>query len=300
MSETAVVVDLDPRVRIIGSLLGQFRSRRRGQSHDVVGSRAYVPGDDVRRIDWSASAKLSSISGEERFVVREFYAEESPIVVLAVDPAPTMSLYPAELPWLHKPAAVALCLAAIVGSAARHRCLVTFADATGEGITPPRQVESETRYPATLRAEDDRQDLGRDWLSPVLGAGHRWLPPGTLVFVLSDFLLGPDETLIRQALDFEWELVPVVVSDERWERSFPVAVGGMTLPLADAFGRLVPRRVSTREARRLHDENEHRWRSMVECFRDAGFPPVVISDSGQGVADGFADWSREREAVIAA
>jgi uncharacterized protein (DUF58 family) len=301
VTDAAAVVDLDPRVRIIGSLLGQSRSRRRGQSHDVVGSRAYVPGDDVRRIDWSASARLTSIAGEERFVVREFYAEESPIVVLAVDPAPTMCLYPPELPWLHKPEAVARCLAAIAGSAARHRCLVTVAGGTSDEISAPRQVEPDTLIGVGVRRVGDRVGTGRDWLSPLLGAGHRWLPPGTLVFALSDFLLGPDEMLVRQALDFEWELVPVVVSDERWERSFPAEVGGMTLPLADEEGRLRPCRVSSREARRRRAENESGWHSTLECFREAGFPPVVVSESGDdGIEEGFAGWNLEREGVLAA
>jgi uncharacterized protein (DUF58 family) len=300
VENTAVVVDLDPRVRIIGTLLGQSRSRRRGQSHDVVGSRVYVPGDDVRRIDWAASARLTSTTGEERFVVREFYAEESPIVVVAVDPAPTMRLYPRELPWLHKPAAVAQCVAAILNSAETHRCLVTVADPE-VGVAPPRQLEPDMLGALHASLAGDGQAVGREWLSPLLGAGHRWLPPGTLVFVLSDFLLGLDETLIRQALDFEWELVPILVSDSRWERSFPVAVGGMTLPVADAAGRLTPRRISKREARRLREENEGRWRATVECFREAGFPPVVVSESGTaGVADAFAGWNHERESVIAA
>jgi uncharacterized protein (DUF58 family) len=298
MSDAAVFVDLDPRVRIIGSLLGQSRSRRRGQSQDIVGSRSYVPGDDVRRIDWSASARLTSITDEERFVVREFYAEESPIVVLAVDRSPTMRLFPPDLPWLHKPTAVAQSLAAIAGSAAHHRCLVTVADSGSDGLEPPRQVEPGLLASVTV---DPAGEQRPDWLSPLLLDGRRWLPPGTLVFVVSDFLLGPDETLVRQSLDFEWELVPVVVSDERWERSFPVAVGGMTLPLADGAGRLRPLRVSTREARRRREGNEDRWQATAKCFRDAGFPPVVVSDArSEGVANAFAGWSREREVVIAA
>jgi uncharacterized protein (DUF58 family) len=297
MSDATLVVDLDPRVRIIGSLLGQSRSRRRGQSQDVVGSREYVPGDDVRRIDWSASARLSSTTGEERFVVREFYAEESPTVVLAVDRSPTMRLYPRGLPWLHKPAAVADCLAAITTSAVHHRCLVTVATAASEALEPPRQAVPEL---LDVLAGDGHGVVAtaHQWVSPLLLDGRRWLPPGTLVFVVSDFLDGADEPLVRQALDFEWELVPVVVSDARWERSFPVAVGGMTLPLADEAGRLRPRRVSAREARRRRDENEWRWRLTSSCFREAGFPPVIVSEAGSdGIAAAFAGWSREREAA---
>ena len=47
------------------------------------------------------SARLS-----DDFIVREHFSEESPRVVLVVDRRPSMSLYPIEFPWLHKPAVV--------------------------------------------------------------------------------------------------------------------------------------------------------------------------------------------------
>ncbi len=294
------IVDIDPRVRIVGSLLGQSRSRRRGSSQDVVGSRLYVPGDDMRRIDWAATARLTAAVGEERFVVREYYAEESPTVVVAVDRAASMALYPSWLPWLHKPEAVANCVAAIRASAVHHRSLVTLASSTTELLDQPQPdaLASEREQPLAAVADDAGR---RDWLSPLLLGGRRWLPPGTLVFVLSDFLRGLDDDLLRLALDYEWELVPIVLRDERWERSFPVAAGGMTLPLADEHGRLAPRRVSAREAERRREENERSWQELLHVLRETGFPPVQVGDASmEGVVAAFVEWSFERDSVVLA
>gem|GEM_PF-899386 len=41
-----------------GPWAGPFRGRRRGQGMDVDDLRPYVPGDDVRHIDWKVSARL--------------------------------------------------------------------------------------------------------------------------------------------------------------------------------------------------------------------------------------------------
>ena len=70
---------------------------------DVAGSRPYHPGDDMRTIDWNASAKLSAARSSDEFLVREHYAEEAPRVVIVCDRRPEMELFPDELPWLSKP-----------------------------------------------------------------------------------------------------------------------------------------------------------------------------------------------------
>ena len=52
-----------------------MHSARRGTGSDVAGSRRYVPGDDVKAIDWASSARLSSARGADEFVLRELYRE---------------------------------------------------------------------------------------------------------------------------------------------------------------------------------------------------------------------------------
>ncbi len=81
-----------PRRRVLGLAFGGLHSQRRGQGSDVAGSRPYQPGDDVKRIDWNASARLSLARGSDEFIVREHYAEEAPRVVVLCDRRPTMGV----------------------------------------------------------------------------------------------------------------------------------------------------------------------------------------------------------------
>ena len=82
---------------------GTQTSPFRGGGYEIASSRPYRPGDSVRAIDWKASARMSSARWTDDFVVREHFSEDPPRVVVFADRRPAMSLYPADLPWLHKP-----------------------------------------------------------------------------------------------------------------------------------------------------------------------------------------------------
>ena len=65
-----------------------------------------MPGDDIDTIDWGASgARCRPRAATDEFVVREYFAEEAPRVVVCVDRRPAMALCPPGLPCLHKDAA---------------------------------------------------------------------------------------------------------------------------------------------------------------------------------------------------
>ena len=113
---------LVPRRPLHGLELGPFRGVRRGVGSDPAGSRPYRPGDDVRTIDWGASARLSAARGTVEFVVRERFAEQAPRVVLVSDRRPGMALH--RPPWLAKPEVLACAERLIAESAFRARGLV--------------------------------------------------------------------------------------------------------------------------------------------------------------------------------
>jgi uncharacterized protein (DUF58 family) len=56
VAQTDSVFTLVPRRRLIGLSFGAMQSGRRGRGSDILGSRPYFPGDDIRAIDWASSA----------------------------------------------------------------------------------------------------------------------------------------------------------------------------------------------------------------------------------------------------
>ena len=60
---------LHARLPMEGSISGQHKSPHRGSSVEFAEYRKYVPGDDIRRLDWRVYGRT------DRFYIREFEAD---------------------------------------------------------------------------------------------------------------------------------------------------------------------------------------------------------------------------------
>jgi uncharacterized protein (DUF58 family) len=289
------------RRRLVGLAYGAMHSARRGTGSDVAGSRPYRPGDDIDAIDWAASARLSSAHDQDEFVVRERFAEEAPRVVLVCDRRPAMALYPPGLPWLSKPEAVAAAGALIVESTVRARGIVGYLDlANGEEpFWRPPSSKAEAHHIREGHLRWPRYDAPRDNLTLALRHLHDTkgaLTSGSLVFVVSDFLVMPDEEVWTRSVERRWDVVPVLVQDPVWESSFP-DIGRVVVPVADPETATVrPVRISPREARRRREANEARHEALLSWFRTFGLDPVVVRSSDPGaVLASFLSWAEQRQ-----
>jgi uncharacterized protein (DUF58 family) len=290
---------LVPRRRLTGLPFGDLPSRRRGHGSDVIGQRAYEPGDPVASIDWFASARLSTATGGDEFVVRDRAADEAPRVALVVDRRPAMGLYPAPLPWLAKRDALREAVAAIVASAAVARADLAALD-YGEGDAwwlPPGRRDRPWLI-AEREGGETPFDAPEDTLEQAfafLARRRTDLPSGSFVFVLSDFLAPPSPETWQDAVGHGWDLVPVVIQDPVWEQSFP-AVGGVAVPVADPRdGSIALVRLSRGQAARRRDENERRHARLVTELESFGLHPVPIGTSDPGGVDAaFIEWAEDR------
>ncbi|HET6781153.1 MAG TPA: DUF58 domain-containing protein [bacterium] len=70
--------------RLDGFLFGDYRGVFYGPSLDLAEVREYQPGDEVRRIDWNVTARMS------RIFVRQYLEERELTAWLAVDLSPSM------------------------------------------------------------------------------------------------------------------------------------------------------------------------------------------------------------------
>jgi hypothetical protein len=75
-------------------LVGGHQMRRKGQSLEFHDYRPYIAGDDIRHVDWRASARHG---GANDLMVKTFAAEERLTIIISVDTRETMG-YPEYLP----------------------------------------------------------------------------------------------------------------------------------------------------------------------------------------------------------
>jgi len=78
-------LELLARTVVDGFLHGLHRSTRLGLSMEFAEHRPYMPGDDIRRIDWRVFART------DRFHVKEYEAETNAAVSLLLDISPSMA-----------------------------------------------------------------------------------------------------------------------------------------------------------------------------------------------------------------
>ena len=289
---------LVPRRRPVGLPFGDLPSRRRGHGSDIIGTRPYEIGDAVATIDWFASARLSAATGRDEFIVRDRAADEAPRVALVCDRRPAMGLFEPPLPWLSKSRALTEAVASIVASTIAARADVASLDYAGEKpywLPPGRRdvpwLVAERQNEASFEAPEDNVAQGLAYL----GRLRSDLPPGSFVFVLSDFLVPPAADAWLDASGHGWDVVPVVIQDPTWEQSFP-DVAGVVVPLADPRdGSVRIVRLSRREVEERSAANEARLRALLDEFTSLGLEPVLLGTSDPHAIDRtFVEWAEAR------
>lgn len=166
------------RRRLAGASAGARRSTRRGSSAELADHRPYSPGDDLRRIDWNAYARL------EELVLRLYVAEEDLSVHLLIDTSASLATGAPPKIDVAKRIAAALGYVALAGS-----------DRVGvwpfaEGLTPMALPPLRGRKQAArlLAALDRLEAEGRTDLARSVESFLARRPRPGLVVVVSDFL----------------------------------------------------------------------------------------------------------------
>jgi hypothetical protein len=203
-----------------------------------------------------------------------------------------MGIRTSPLRSLDKPQALLEVIDLIGLSARVARSLTGYVDhAEGEVYwRPPRskRIIGPGTYDRPFRAPEDAVTLGLQHLR----RHRRELPTQAFVFVVSDFLVPPDMYEWQRAAEQLWELVPVIVQDPVWERTFP-DVGGITISYADPkTGAVVPVYLTRREAAERREANEGRVAELTASFRTLGIEPVMVgSERPDEVLSAFLRWA---------
>ena len=113
-------LELLARTVVDGFVAGMHRSPYLGFSLDFAEHRAYMPGDDIRHIDWRLFART------DRFYVKQYEAETNANVVLAVDVSASMGYASDEISKLDYARFLGAALAFLSGQQRDRVGLVTF------------------------------------------------------------------------------------------------------------------------------------------------------------------------------
>lgn len=253
-------------------LSGQYHSVVRGQGLAFREVREYQPGDDVRRIDWNVSARMTDA------FVKVFVEEREMTVMLLVDISAS-SLFGTRVRSKTRLAAEAA--ATLAFSAARNGDrigLVMSSDRVERVIAPKRGDRHAMRV---VKEVLERTPLSpRTDLRVSLEALHRTVRRRCVAFLMSDFFAeGYERALALVAAHHD--LVPMVLVDPRDRvlpdvglASFEDLETGETITL-DTSSRAVREHFAA-ESKRRHD-------AVIGQFRRLGLDHCVLRTDGSYV-----------------
>jgi uncharacterized protein (DUF58 family) len=125
-------LELVARVVVEGVINGLHRSPHLGSSMDFAEHRAYMPGDDIRRIDWKLFAR------SDRHFVKEFEADTNTNFTVLLDTSPSMHYGGGggTLSKLDYSRYLAACLAYLASTQRDRVGMVTFDDEIRDFVPP--------------------------------------------------------------------------------------------------------------------------------------------------------------------
>lgn len=177
-------LELLARTVVDGFLHGLHRSPHLGLSLDFAEHRAYMPGDDIRRIDWRLFART------DRFFVKLFEAETSADFIVLLDVSRSMSFGSHTVSKLDYARYLAACLTYFSQKQRDRVGLATFDHEVVEYIPPS------TRHMELILYALDKAEPGRpgDLVAPLRQIGENLSHRG-IVLLISDFYEDPDTVL---------------------------------------------------------------------------------------------------------
>jgi uncharacterized protein (DUF58 family) len=275
-------LDLDVRRRVEGMLAGDHRSSLLGRGTELAQVRPYVPGDDVRRMEWNVTAR----TGEPH--VRIDLAERVLVTWLVLDNSASMRFGTAERRKADVAEGVALALGHLASRRGNRLGVVTFGG-TKHSAVPARQGRTGMlSLLLALREEPPVEGAGDGTLTAGLGLVGKLAQQRSLVAVISDFR-GPRDwrgPLLRLAGGHD--VLAVEIRDPR-EQSLP-NVGELRLVDPETGRQL---RVDTRNSRL-----RQRFEEAAAAERDDVRRELASLGVGHVVVSTEGDWLRPLAAFL--
>lgn len=212
--------------RLVSELFaGDYHSAFKGRGIEFAQIREYVPGDDVRQIDWNATARF------DRPYIKQFIEERELTVMLLVDVSGSMAFGTAGR--LKRQLAVEFCATIAISALTNNDRvgLLLFTDRVEKLIPPKKGRRHVLRLIRDLLVCEPH---GRGTnLGCALDAASRVMRRAGTLFLVSDFIAPESEAGLRVA-GKRHDCIAVTIQD-RHEAGVTAGDAGGTLPADGLF-----------------------------------------------------------------
>ena len=192
---------------------GQYQSVFKGRGIEFAEVREYVPGDDVRSIDWNVTARTN-----KPFVKLNTEERELTLMILC-DVSASQTFGSGEKPKSEAAAELAAMFAFSALKNSDKSGLLLFSDKTELYIPPRKGKNHSLRIIRELLAYTPKSG-GTD-IAQALKTANRVMKRRGIIILISDFN-APDYSREVRLTAHRHDLIPVIITD-RFERALPAA-----------------------------------------------------------------------------
>jgi len=264
---------------------GHYHSVFKGQGMEFHEVREYVPGDDIRSIDWNVTARMGHP------FIKKFVEEREMTVMLVVDISASQHF--GSSPQLKKDLSAEL-TAVLAFSAIQNNDrvgLMLFSEDVELYIPPAKGVGHVLRL---IREALYHEPQGRRTrVEPALHYVNHVLTRRAVTFLISDFIFSEPYEKILKITARRHDLIGVMVGDKR-EQSWPKA-GLIDWEDTETGERYVLDTSDARTRRMLLEQQSARKRQTFDIMRSCGMDAVNVY-AGEPYDKALMKFFRTREA----
>ena len=262
---------------------GEYLSVFKGQGIEFAEVRQYIPGDDVRSIDWNVSAKTGSV------FVKKFNEERELTLLIACDVS--ASLMFGSLGRLKSE--IAAELAAVFAFSATHNNdkvgLLLFSDKIELYIPPKKGRRHVLRIIRELLAFTPK-NKGTDIALALDSINHLTKRSG-IIILISDFKTEQNYSKPFKLTARKFDVVPVIVQD-KLEQNLPKARVFVSLEGLEGGGQVLLNLASYKASEITRKQTQELDEAKL-LFTKSGLEYIVIQD-GDKVSDTLIKFFKRR------
>lgn len=266
-------IEIYTRRLLTGSMVGDTRSAIKGTGYEFDQIREYVVGDDIRFIDWNASARMNTL------LVKQYTEERLRTIFLAVDVSKSEFFGSSQTTKRDLVAQLASALALVASHGNDRVGLILFSDEI-EYVLPPGQgahhVQALMQAVFGYAPKKDRTQI-----SVALAHLAKLKVRDGIVFLISDFI-DSDFTTYLPVVARKYDCIAVRCLDEK-EVSLP-SVGFLTIEDIET-GQEVVIDARTVGAHAISNYLAHRVTEQNKLFKKYGIDVLEVAENRPFVAD---------------
>lgn len=271
-----------PRQLVEGTLAGAHKSPFHGFAIEFAGHREYVPGDDLRHLDWNVYYR------QGRHYIKQYEMETNLVCHLMLDISASMRFGEEDQQKLLYASRLAVTLAYMIVEQSDKVSMGTFDESVRDWLRPSNNLGQILRMSQTLEDSKpvNKTRIGQSMLELAGRAGRR-----SIVILLSDLFVDLDD--LRDAVErlrydrHEIVLMQVLHNDEI-EFNLEGMVRFVGLEDADEF---LTRPQDIRDGY-LQAFQRHKDRITEIC--EANRCEHLVCDTSRDLGDLFADYLQQR------